>query len=88
MDEALQTYAEGVKQNKESIPLWILLSSLAERCKGAIRARSILEKGRKENKKNNIAELWLESIRLEQRASKNNKDNITHKLSLAIKGII
>lgn len=41
-----------------------------------------LFKGRKENKKN-TAELWLETIRLEQRA--NNKDNVTHKLSLAIK---
>lgn len=68
--------------NKHSIVLWILYAKLTERCKGAVRARSILEKARKENKKN-TAELWLETIRLEQRA--NNRDNVTHKLSLAIK---
>ena len=84
-NEALQTYSESVKINKYSITLWILFSRLIEEHKGVIRARSILEKARsifKSNKKN-TTELWLETIRLEQRA--NNKDNVTQKLSMAIK---
>lgn len=82
LEEALRAYADGLKHNKNCITLWILFARLTEKCKGVVRARSILEKGRKENKRN-TAELWLETIRLEQRA--NNKDNVTHKLSLAIK---
>lgn len=84
-EEAIRTYADAVKVNKHSIPLWILYSNIVEKSRGGVvRARSILEKARNENKKN-TAELWLETIRLEQRANSRDNTNVAHKLSLAIK---
>lgn len=85
IEEATKTYADAVKVNKHSIPLWILYANIVEKGKGGlVRARSILEKARNENKKN-TAELWLETIRLEQRANSRDNTNVAHKLSLAIK---
>ncbi len=55
-----------IKKCPLAIPLWLLLSRLEEECGQLIKARSILEKARLKNPK--CSELWLEAVRVENRA--------------------
>lgn len=63
---ARAAYAQGCKSCSKSIPLWILAARLEEKAGVTIKARSLLEKARLYNQKND--ELWAESINIEERA--------------------
>ncbi|KAK8864243.1 hypothetical protein IAR55_001489 [Kwoniella newhampshirensis] len=63
---ARNAYAQGCKACPKSIPLWILSARLEEKAGVTIKARSLLEKARLYNAKND--ELWAESVRIEERA--------------------
>lgn len=64
--EAREAYSLASKKCPQAIPLWILWSRLEESQKQLTKARSILEKARLRNPQNSV--LWLESVRLENRA--------------------
>ncbi|RSH81568.1 hypothetical protein EHS25_006190 [Saitozyma podzolica] len=64
--QARQAYAQGCKACSKSIPLWILSARLEEKAGVTIKARSLLERARLYNPKND--ELWAESIKIEERA--------------------
>lgn len=55
-----------LKKCPTSIPLWILLSRVEEKARLVIRARALLERARLRNP--GCPDLWLEAIRLENRA--------------------
>ncbi|XP_018318977.1 pre-mRNA-processing factor 6 isoform X2 [Agrilus planipennis] len=57
---------QEIKKCPNSIPLWLLLSRLEEKRGLLTKARSVLERARLKNPKNDI--LWLEAIRVEIRA--------------------
>jgi pre-mRNA-processing factor 6 len=63
--QARTAYAQGCKACPRSIPLWILAARLEETAGVTIKARSLLEKARLYNAKND--ELWAESIGMEER---------------------
>lgn len=66
-DSARETYNNALKKVPvgQSVPLWLLLSRLEEKCGLLTKARSVLEKGRLKNPKN--PQLWLEAVRVEFR---------------------
>jgi len=63
---ARTAYAQGCRACPTSVPLWILSARLEEKARVVIKARSLLEKARMYNPKND--ELWVESIKIEERA--------------------
>ncbi|CAK9786169.1 hypothetical protein CC85DRAFT_283722 [Cutaneotrichosporon oleaginosum] len=63
---ARAAYAQGCRECRNSIPLWILAARLEEKAGVVIKARSLLEKARLHNPKND--QLWAESIKIEERA--------------------
>jgi pre-mRNA-processing factor 6 len=66
LDQARESFNEGLKKCPSCIQLWILLSEFEIGQGNLIRARSILEKARTRNPQNPV--LWLHSIRLEVKA--------------------
>ena len=62
-----------IKKCPNSIPLWRLLTHLEYRAGRVTKARSVLEKGRLKNPKND--ELWLEAVRIE------NQNVATHNMA-------
>ncbi len=63
---ARAAYAQGCRECRNSVPLWILAARLEEKAGVVIKARSLLEKARLHNPKND--QLWAESIKIEERA--------------------
>jgi pre-mRNA-processing factor 6 len=63
---ACAAYAVGTKACPKSVPLWILASRLEELDNRTIKARSLLEKARLVNPKDET--LWAESVGVEERA--------------------
>ena len=59
-----------LKKCPSAVPMWLLLSRLEERSGHLIKARSILEKARLKNP--HCPELWLEAVRIENRAGMKN----------------
>lgn len=64
--QARMAYAQGCKACQKSVPLWILAARLEEKAGVTIKARSLLEKARLYNPKNE--DLWAESVKIEERA--------------------
>ena len=66
---------EAIKQNMNSVPLWLEAVSMEENCfKDVVRARALLEKARERNPGSEV--LWEATVRLEIR---NNKHSIASK---------
>ena len=64
---ARKSYAKGLEHCRDSRGLWVLLAELEERENNTVKARSVLERARLKNPKND--QLWLRSIQLEKRVS-------------------
>eukprot|EP01125_Pyxidicula_operculata_P005545 TRINITY_DN1956_c0_g9_i1.p1 TRINITY_DN1956_c0_g9~~TRINITY_DN1956_c0_g9_i1.p1 ORF type:complete len:938 (+),score=262.31 TRINITY_DN1956_c0_g9_i1:50-2863(+) len=65
IEEARETYRNGVKSCPHSIPIWLSMIRLEEKTNGIGRARAVMEKAKLKNPK--CPELWLESVRMENR---------------------
>lgn len=66
VEAARRAYLTGLNSCPSSVPLWLLLARLEETAGELTKARSVLEKARLKNPKNE--ELWLEAVRVELRA--------------------
>ena len=62
---AREAFSTGTKKCPSSVPLWILASRLEELAGIRIKSRALLEKARHLN--GSSEELWLESIKVEER---------------------
>jgi pre-mRNA-processing factor 6 len=65
IEKARETYAQGVRQCKHAVPIWILAARLEENDNKLIKARAVLDRARLANKANE--QLWYASVRLELR---------------------
>ncbi|WVQ82167.1 hypothetical protein IAT38_004295 [Cryptococcus sp. DSM 104549] len=63
---AQEAYTQGCRACQKSVPLWILSARLEEKGGRVIKARSVLERARLFNPKNDA--LWAESVKVEERA--------------------
>ncbi|TMS39246.1 hypothetical protein L596_005801 [Steinernema carpocapsae] len=80
LEEAHDAYNEGIKKCPGAIPLWILQTRLEESRGRVIQARSVLERARMKNPKNE--HLWYETVLVEARAG--NKELASERMARAL----
>ena len=68
---AREAYNAGTQVCPQSVPLWILAVRLEARATGLTKARTVMDRARLANSKNE--ELWLEVVRMERMNNKNER---------------